>query len=227
MNIKQKWVFLFLILLFPSLTYLVLSTGKIHFTTLPIYGPRTVVDSDTVFHTITNFNLPNHKGESVSLTDFEGKYKIVNFICAECETSVDRLNGEFAQLQLQFKNRTDLSFLTFIINSDNFDKASLASFVKSQEPGSFWFFIQTDASVAKELALKSFLLKDFSPQKGSDYFVLLDQQNRIRGFYNGIEYVKVKELIDAVKVLKAEEFRPMKGDKNIREIVRKKTNKND
>ena len=41
--------------------------------------------------------------------------------------------------------------------------------------------------------------------------VIIDRNNHIRGYYNGAEYLEVKEMIDAIKVLKAEEFIPKKN----------------
>lgn len=214
----RKWIGLFLILLFPSLLYVVLSTGKHQIIRLPYYGEKKFVANDevkrvdTTYYSIPQFSAANHLGEKISLNFISGKTTVFSFVCANCNnSSSDRLNAEFAQLQLQFENRKDLNLISFVVNGTNLDSAQKVNYIKNCSPNdNFWQICFTDNAISKTFAQAGLLIEDYIDNIGSPTFVLVDSKLHIRGYYNGIEYLEVKELIDGIKVLKAEEFIPKK-----------------
>jgi len=46
----------------------------------------------------------------------------------------------------------------------------------------------------------------------SDQLVLIDKDQRIRGFFTGTDPVEIERLIDDIKLLKASEYIPRKSD---------------
>ena len=94
----KKGFILFFILLFPSLLYLVLTTGKHNILKLPIYGPRYAVETsksgvtDTIYHTIPEFRFVNQNNETVSRKDIEGKITIVDFFFTTCQSICPKMS---------------------------------------------------------------------------------------------------------------------------------------
>lgn len=212
-NVVVKWVMLFLILLFPSLLYIILSTGEINFIALPKYGPKKVVettngDVDTLYYQIPGFQLADQTGKTVSLGTFQNDVKVFNFLCTDCGSFSERVVSEIAQLHLQFEKHTDLSFISIVLSEDG--TINQSKLLGDNEMSDDWFLLPTKPNLARSLAKKALLIDEYDKNKGTDQLVLVDKQNRIRGYYNGKEYLEVKELIDAIKVLKAEEFIPRK-----------------
>lgn len=203
---------LFLILLFPSLLYVILSTGEVNFISLPTYGPKQVVKTDdgvdTVYYQIPSFQLKDHQNKPLSLSDFEGDVKVFTFLCTGCGGYSERIVSEIAQLHLQFEKYTDLSFISIVLTES--DSLNVNKLLGDNEKTDDWYLLPTVPSLAQTLAKKTLLIEDFVENKGTDQLVLVDKKNRIRGYFNGKEYLEVKELIDAIKVLKAEEFIPRK-----------------
>jgi protein SCO1 len=71
-----------IILLVPSVFYLVVRTGKNNFIPLPVMGPReapATAGGDTVYHTIGDYELISHLGQPVSQANFEGKILVTDF----------------------------------------------------------------------------------------------------------------------------------------------------
>ncbi|MBK6642077.1 MAG: hypothetical protein IPG39_13050 [Bacteroidetes bacterium] len=71
------------ILLVPSIFYLVISSGENNYEKLTIFGPREPVEGspgDTLFHTIPEFTLTSHTGQSFnSATTLKDKILLRNF----------------------------------------------------------------------------------------------------------------------------------------------------
>ena len=215
----RKWVILFLILLFPSLLYVFLSTGKHQIIRLPHFGPKEFIAEpgkkrvDTTYYSIPSFVLIDQNQTEVSLSTIDKNTKVFSFICIDCENSPSkRILAELAQLQLQFEKRTDLKFITLVVDAENVDSLKYQNFIQESNPSaSLWKICKTENQLAKNFATNSLLIEDYSENKGSSFFVIIDRNNHIRGYYNGAEYLEVKEMIDAIKVLKAEEFIPKKN----------------
>jgi len=215
----RKWLFLFFILLFPSLLYVVLSTGKHQIIRLPYFGPKEFVADDdarrvdTTFYKIPNFAFIDYLGNEISASTIANQTKVFSLVCAKCENSFSkRLLAEQAQLQLKLEKRTDLKFVTLIVDANNLDSLEFQAFIKNSNPNdNVWKIAVLDNKLAKTFAENSLLLDNYFENKGSSTFVLVDRNNHIRGYFNGEKYLEVKELEDAIKVLKAEEFIPKKN----------------
>ena len=101
-----KWIILFLILLFPSLLYVFLSTGKHQIIRLPHFGPKEFIAEpgekrvDTTYYSIPSFVFTDQNQTEVSSYALDKNTKVFSFICIDCENSPSkRILAELAQLQ--------------------------------------------------------------------------------------------------------------------------------
>lgn len=204
----RKPALLFLILLFPSLLYILLSTGKHKFNKLPYLGNKTLSQTgDTIYHKINPFLFTNHQGNEVTLGQFDGKIKLISILCPSCNKGSKRVKSELAQIDLQFKEYPNLVFLNFVYKPNQNKLAFIE--LCSTPPNAMaekWHFIVPDSNLLVNVAKNSLLLSDFDTKWGSDKLILADSRNQIRGIFDGTAYLQVKELIDAIKALRKEEF---------------------
>jgi hypothetical protein len=187
MNRKSaiKWGALFLILLFPSTLYLVLSTGKHNLFDLPYYAPAQQVPEQYVFP----FSY-----------DARDQIKVLAFLK---DGDTEYSSRVLLQLQAMEKKLTipELRFVLYF-EGERPEEKELNSLFSSERVRYFEFR-------AKSFENMTFQLEDGALEPGR-WVLLVDKQNQIRGVYPGQEYAKIKELGEDVKALKAQEFVPKK-----------------
>ena len=83
----RKFVILFLILLLPSIAYLVLSTGKHNIKPLGYFGPKELsTNGDTVYHSIPPFTFTDQDNKPFGDKDLSNKIYVANFFFTSCPT---------------------------------------------------------------------------------------------------------------------------------------------
>lgn len=215
MTSKQKKYYLFLgtLLLLIFISIFVLTKPR---KTLPIYNPRDVnpelVDSTVQHlgynHKIADFAFTNQNGKIISQKDYEGKIYIADFFFTTCPTICPKMTDNMVWLQNEIKNNEKVKLLSFSVTPDIDSVPVLKKY--AEEKGvldSKWNLLTGDKKDIYYLARKSFLVvKTGSPEEMYDMvhtenFVLVDQKNRIRGFYDGTNLEEVKQLLEDINFL--------------------------
>jgi protein SCO1 len=224
----KKIIILVCTLLFPATIYFILTMGKHNMLSLPFYGERevirTVVDgkekTDTVYHQIPDFSFFNQEGRNVSLADFEGKIIITDFFFTTCPGICPKMTANMLHVQQKTKDFEDVVLLSHTVNPEHDTVEVLAEYAKETHANNKrWHFLTGEKEEIYRHALYGYLLnasEDVLAPGGflhSELIVLVDKNRRIRGYYDGTNLNEVKNLIDAIKVLKAEEFIPRKSKK--------------
>jgi len=178
---------------------------------MPVYGPKTLVNSDTVYHTIGNFSLTNQYGEIVTQDNMKNKIVISNFFFATCQSICPEMSTNLTYVQELFAKDDSLLILSHSVNPlhDTVEVlmtyATTYSAVKNK-----WHLLTGDKKVIYDLAKNSYLvnaLEDDGTPEGflhSELFLLIDSKSRIRGMYDGTDKADVEKLVAAVKLLKTE-----------------------
>ena len=203
------------ILLVPSIGYLIISSGKNNYTPLEIFGPREPKgdgSGDTLYHTISNFRLTSHEGNSFSSEDANNKIIVTEFFFATCKTICPKMSMQMKRVQEAYKNDPDILLLSFTVDPAKDTVEALAAYAKEYKalPGK-WYFLTGDKKQIYDLARHSFFLTAMEGDGGVDDFIhsekiaLVDKQKRIRGYYDGTDYQSINLLIDEIKVLKYED----------------------
>jgi protein SCO1/2 len=215
----KKAFILFFILLFPSVLYIVLTTGKHNFIHLPYYGPKeaveTIVDgkksTDTIYHTIPPFRFTNQDGKLISEQTFNNKIYVANFFFATCKSICPKMNSQMLRVQERFKDQPDLAFLSHTVNPERDTVEALAAYAKMIHADTKnWYFVTGERKAIYDIAANGYLVaaaEDINAEGGflhSELLVLIDRGKRIRGFYDGTSVVEVDKLIDDIKMLYAE-----------------------
>ncbi|RYE28727.1 MAG: redoxin domain-containing protein [Sphingobacteriaceae bacterium] len=226
----KTFVILVLILVVPGfLYYLLQAKGKNRYRPLPVYGPKQVAKTfktfhgkkifDTIYHQIPDFKLYDQDNKLITQKNFKGNIVLVNFFFTNCPALCNQINQNISSLAANFKKNTMLRFVSITVNPTIDNTTVLkkyASSLKADEKQ--WKFLTGDTSVIYPLSRNGFLVTAASGGSQPENFVyseklmLIDQEKRIRGYYNGTSVNEMTKLNDEIKVLIAEELRKVKSN---------------
>jgi protein SCO1/2 len=215
----KKIIILALILIVPSVGYLLLQTGKNNYKTLEIYGPKEPVlksvngksVTDTLYHTVKGFSLLDVDSNPVTEKIIEGKIYVVDFFFSTCKTICPKMSNQLMRVQHQFRDDADVSIISFTVVPQNDTPSRLKKYAEKHKalPGK-WYFLTGPKEQIYELARNSYFLNAVEADGGPDAFIhseqflLIDKEKRIRGMYNGTEHFEVKKLIEDIGALQYE-----------------------
>jgi len=159
---------------------------------LPILGNREVVDGDTIYHTVPEFDFTNQYGERITTNTFENKAFIVDYFFTSCPTICPRVKRQQLRLYEKYKSHPELAFLSVSIDPKYDDQERLKKYAEDLgiESGN-WHLVTGDKNQIYDNAIGFFhtaIENDDSPG-GYDHdgkLVLVDKNLHIRGFCDGL-----------------------------------------
>lgn len=226
----KRSVILVLILIVPGfLYYLLQAKGKNRYKPLPIYGPKQVAKTfhkvrgkvifDTIYHQIPDFKLYDQDNKLITQKNFEGKVVLVNFFFTNCPVLCKEINQNIAKLAENYQKNGMLRFASITVDPAKDNTSVLKKYATSLKADEDqWKFLTGDTTTIYSLSKNGFLVTAVNGNNHPEDFVysekliLIDQDRRIRGYYNGTSVNEMTKLNDEIKVLIAEELRKIKSN---------------
>ena len=187
--------------------------------TLKVYEPDMVstelVDSTVQhvrkYHVIKDFSLINQNGERVTQGNYTDKIYVADFFFTTCQTICPIMTDHMVQIQerLNKMNDTTVYLVSHSVTPgiDTVDR--LKRYAKDKGVDDHrWNLLTGDKKQIYDLARKSYLVAKSDGDGGpydmihTENFVLVDQQKRIRGFYDGTNPEDIDKLMEDIEVLK-------------------------
>ena len=164
---------------------------------LPVLGPAG--------HTVPPFALLGTDSSEFSHRDVAGRLRIVDFFFTRCPTICPIMSSQMARLQAQLIGRgmqNDVLLLSHSVDPVNDTPAKLREYGENlgRNP-QVWEMLTGDKENIYDLARNGYFLTAIESDTAaggifhSDIFVLVDSQNRIRGYYDGTSTDEVDELL--------------------------------
>ena len=209
------------------LYYLLQEKGKNRYRPLSIYGPKEVASTfhtkrgrkipDTLYHTIRPFKLTNQDSQPVTFPADSHRITVVNFFFTRCPTFCADMNKQVDKIGYMYARNRLLQFYSITVDPE-YDKPNVLKAYGSgfQYKPANWSLLTGDKTAIYKLAKEDFLvdaLRDTTSEVNfihSPMLILLDPQQRIRGYYDSASKEEVDKLIDEIKVLITEELRNIK-----------------
>ncbi|MEP7265446.1 MAG: SCO family protein [Bacteroidota bacterium] len=211
----KKVLLLLTVLVIPGAAYLVLQTGKNNYQTLEIFGPKEPVVStsggtpDTVYHTIGDFSFISQDSSLITQETVKGKIYIADFFFTTCKSICPKMSNNLMRVQNEFSDDADVLLISHTVDPENDTPPVLAEYAEKHHViKGKWFFVTGDKKQLYDVARNSYYITAMDGDGSADDFihsekiVLVDKERRIRGFYDGTDYMEVTRLIEEVKVLK-------------------------
>ena len=165
--------------------------------------------TDTIWHRIPDFTLTNHLGKPVSWSDMEGKVVVADFFFTHCPTICPKLTSNMKRLQESIRNTQRvgdrqpdfIQFLSFTVDPERDSVAQLKKWADRFQVNPYnWWLLTGDKKVIYDLSLNHMKL-GLVDGKGidtgfmhTDYFVLIDRNRNIRGYYHGLDTTALAKL---------------------------------
>jgi protein SCO1/2 len=163
-------------------------------------------------HKIGEFSFTNQDGQPIGLKDLKGKVFVAEYFFTTCQTICPRMNDQMQRIQQAFKEETNFKILSFTVNPEVDTVEQLKRYAQEHQAiAGKWHFLTGEKTKLYEAARKYFFLLKKSEVEnqgdvGSDFihtnnFVLIDREQRIRGYYDGTNPKEVDKLIRDAKLI--------------------------
>ena len=175
--------------------------------------------TDTVWHSVKNVRLQNQLGKNVSLNDVKGKILVVDFFFTHCGSICPKLTRNMKKLQQTIKLQDKRSlvdtpfvhFLSFTVDPERDSASVLKKYAdKYGVNHDTWWMLTGDKHTIYDFGIHE--VKLGVPDSTSvdtnfihsEYFVLLDRDRVVRGYYNGLDSSALNRLSEDVIFLMLE-----------------------
>jgi protein SCO1/2 len=195
--------------------FLLLSCVEASNEDLPIIGPsdfkEELVDNKVnkeQSHFVSNFELINQNGDTITNKDYEDKIYVVDFFFTRCGSICPIMTNNMKKIQDKFLENDNLMLLSISVTPNIDNVATLKKYAKSKGViNSKWNITTGNKKHIYELARKSYFavlkkgdggLQDFIHTPN---FILIDKKKQIRGIYDGTDDTEIKRAIKDIKTL--------------------------
>jgi protein SCO1/2 len=159
---------------------------------------------------LTNLQLTNQQGQTVSLDQCKGKTVVAGFFFTHCPVICPKMTASLKKVGAAFPDNPDLLFILFSVDPARDSVPVLKRYAERFGISGNWHLLTGDKTIIYGLACQSFAItategdgseSDFIH---SEKLVLVDRQQRIRGYYNGTAAADVQQLIQDINKLQDE-----------------------
>jgi protein SCO1/2 len=179
---------------------------------LPIFGEKSIVNGDTVYHTIAPFSFRDQDSVEVDIGTVKGKIYVADFFFTSCRTICPKMKAQMLRVYEATAQMDDVIILSHSIDPEYDNVTRLHEFAERLGVESKrWHFLTGKQDSIFKIAQTSYFataLADAAEPDGyihSGAFLLIDQERRIRGKYDGTEDADVNRLIADIKRLRFQE----------------------
>lgn len=175
--------------------------------------------TDTVWHKLADFKLVNQQGDSASWDQLRGKVIVADFFFTHCPTICPPMTRNMKWVQTSISNAQRvgdktpdfLHFLSFSIDPERDSVPELKKWAdRFQINPQQWWLLSGDRQTIYDMAINEMKLGTIDG-KGidtnfvhSDYFVLIDTNRLVRGYYHGLDSADLARLSNDIIFLNME-----------------------
>ncbi len=169
---------------------------------LPVYGP------------VPAFHLVDERGSPQGLDVLHGHVTVVDFVFTKCTSSCPRLTARMAELQARLEgDKSDARLVSISVDPENDTPPVLAEYAAHAHasPGR-WSFLTGSTDEVQRVVVSGFKVSAARQSRGAndydvihgDWFVLVDKQARIRGYFSTTEPKDLDHLTKEIGKLERE-----------------------
>ena len=175
----------------------------------PIFLEEKEEISSKIPHQISDFSFLNQDSSLITEKEIEGKIHVANFIFTYCGSICPMMTENLKTVEEQFSDDENVVFLSFSV-TPWIDKPHVLKAYKKRKDikNKNWHFLTGDKATIYDLARKSYFAeedigftKDSTEFLHTEHFILVDQNKRIRGIYNGTLSLEMKQLAKDIFIL--------------------------
>lgn len=165
-----------------------------------------------VYKALPEFSFQNQFGETMGSAELRGKIYVANFIFTRCKTICPIFTDQMHELQRRTKQIADAGHLvSFTVDPEYDTPEVLLEYAKNNKVSPrMWSFLTGDIDAIKATVVEGFNVAmggsdgssgDHSGLWHGSYFVLVDYEGRVRGFYDSRQDGILDELLGDMNIL--------------------------
>ena len=179
---------------------------------LPILGRHLFNDTengiDTVYHTVDKFSFIDQDSNIVNDQTFAGKIYVADFFFTSCPSICPLTTAQMLRLHDVYKDEPRILLLSHSIDPEYDNVEVLSDYANKLEISSDkWHLVTGSKKEIYDMAQTSYYVgvrEEVKAPGGFEHsgaFVLVDEEGRIRGMYDGTDPEKVNLLMSDIKLL--------------------------
>ncbi len=202
--------------------YLLPRFAKNRYKSLPVFGEKRLSGTfhsvkgkkipDTIYHMVPDFSFKNQNGEAVNWEALEGKIVILNLFYTN--SNLKDVGSNVKKIASGYVKNPLIRFLSISVDpADTPDKIKEYAAQQGATAGR-WDILNADTAQTYPFIRNGLLLDVVKHDENAstkfiygNRIVLLDNQHRIRGYYEANNEDALAKLDDEIKVLVAEDLR--------------------
>lgn len=186
---------------------------------LKIYKPSDVnpklvdesVRLNDIEHSVAEFELYSQDGDTISIANVDGKIYVADFFFTTCGNICPKMTTQMKGLHDYYINDEDILFVSHTVYPEVDSIQVLKAYAEKYEINSDkWIMLTGSKQEIYSLARKSYFAVLTEGDGGerdfihTENFVLLDKQQRIRGYYDGTLPEDMERLKKDIEILRME-----------------------
>jgi protein SCO1 len=213
MHIKKNIPYIILLVIGTMVAMYLLVNKK---TELPIFNPTdfnpelvdATIQGINENHTVSDFKLINQNGKIITQSDYNDKIYVTDFFFTRCPSICPIMSNNMEKLQNIFLKEKEVMFLSMSVTPEMDSVPVLKKYAeKNGAIDTKWNITTGDKKHIYNLARKSYFaavdqgdggLQDFIHTPN---FILIDQEKRIRGVYDGTKEEEMDRIAKDIKRL--------------------------
>jgi protein SCO1 len=181
----------------PSLILLALLIGGVFFAKKYFITPDI-----PELYIVPDFSYQTQQGHTFSNKNFSDKITVADFIFTNCPGICPVMSNEMFKLYQDYEGSDQVQFVSFSIDPARDSIEALKQYAEAWGiSDQNWYFLRTDTSTIGTFYEQGFKLGGELPFSHSTKFVLIDNKNYIRGYYDFDDPEQIEQLKENISVL--------------------------
>jgi len=151
---------------------------------------------------VPTFKFVERSGESFGYENMKGKINIVNFFFTTCKGPCPIMNARVAELYIKYSTTDEVRFISISVDPKRDSLAVLRQY--ADEFGvtdDRWLFLRGDLDEVHRVSEEGFMLAGDLPTIHSTKLILVDEDLKIRGYYDSFDEESLRLLTVHVREL--------------------------
>ena len=160
------------------------------------YDNAIMQSTEPDYGTVPSFELFDQLGNTFTKDELLGDVWVVDFVFTTCAGPCPIMTAQFSELQDRFSDQEDFRLLSISVNPEYDTPEVLKRYGDDYGADhSRWTFLTGDREKIRSLAWEGFHVgKEEDPIFHSTYFILVDKEGKIRGYYISSEKNEIERL---------------------------------
>lgn len=152
---------------------------------------------------VAPYSFVDHEGKAFTRDSATGHLAVYSFFFTGCRGVCPVMNTRLSSLYKSFQGSSKVRIVSISVDPDADSIPAIADYARQNGViDRNWLFVRGPIDEVRQLCEKSFLLaSDGFPSNHPVKFVLVDDQSRIRGFYEGTDEESVRFLKGHIREL--------------------------